>query len=186
MWSKVQKLVPIVVMVAMVLALGMVMAPQVALADGEPYLEIVEGTVLWQESESGDEVDIEAELVADLDGDGLPDVLVYIETGPWDNRTETVIAKRGSDGTHLWEESVSGYEASIGAEVVGDLDGDGLPDVLVNSWVGPSDDPTDTVIAKKGNTGYHLWEESITGYSAYIDAEVVADLDGDGLPDVVV
>ena len=186
MCSKIQQFVPVVVMVTMLLASAVVMVPAAMAADGAPYLDIIEGQVLWQESTAGDEVVVSAELVDDLDGDGLPDVLVRTSVGPSDNQTYTVIAKKGSDGTHLWEESVTGYYAYIEAQVVGDLDGDSLPDVLVRSWVGPSDNQTQTVIAKKGSDGSHLWEEPISGDNAYIEAQVVGDLDGDGLPDVLV
>jgi hypothetical protein len=42
--------------------------------------------------------------VGDLDGDGKCDVLVHTSEydEDTDTRTETVIAKRGYDGTHLW------------------------------------------------------------------------------------
>ena len=186
MRSKIQQFVPIAVVVTMLLASAVVMAPAATATDGAPYLNIIEGAVLWQESTVSDEVVVSADLVDDLDGDGLPDVLVRTSVGPSDNQTQTVIAKKGSDGTHLWEESVSGEEANMMAEVVGDLDGDGLPDLLVHSYAGPYDNQTATVIAKTGNNGTHLWKESITGYGAYIDAYVVGDLDGDDLPDVLV
>jgi len=118
-----------------------------------------DGTHLWEESITGYSAYIDAEVVADLDGDGLPDVLVNSEVGPWDDRTDAVIAKRGSDGTHLWEESITGYDADMDAEVVAaDFNGDGLPDVLVESYVGPWENPTYTLIGKKGNDGTHLWE----------------------------
>jgi hypothetical protein len=185
MCSKIQQFVPIAGVVTMLLAAAVVMAPAATATDGAPYLDIIQGAVLWQEPTAGDEVS-PAELVDDLDGDGLPDVLVWSSVGPSDNQTYTVTAKKGSDGSHLWEESVSGEEANMMAEVVGDLDGDGLPDILVHSHVGPYEDLTATVIAKTGNNGTHLWQESLTGYGAYMDAYLVGDLDGDGLPDVLV
>ena len=142
-----------------------------------------DGTHLWGESITANYVTMHAEVVGDLDGDGLPDVLVEIYVG--DTGTGTVIAKKGSDGSHLWEESVVSIYA-LDVKVVGDLDGDGLPDVLVRSFAGPLDNQTAAVIAKKGSDGTHLWEESISGYDAGIDYQVVADLDGDGLPNVLV
>jgi predicted lipoprotein with Yx(FWY)xxD motif len=186
MWSKIHKFVPVVVMATMLLASAVAMVPAAMATDGAPYLDIIEGQVLWQESTAGNEVVVSAELVDDLDGDGLPDVLVRTSVGPSDNQTYTAIAKKGSDGSHLWEESISGNNAYIDAEVVGDLDGDSLPDVLVRTSVGPSDNQTYTVIAKKGSDGSHLWEESTSGNNAHIEAQVVGDLDGDGLPDVLV
>jgi hypothetical protein len=186
MCSKMQQFFPVVAVAAMLLAAAVVMPPTATAANGAPYLDIIEGQVLWQESIAGDEVAMSAQLVGDLDGDGLPDVMVGSSVGPSENQTYTIIAKKGGDGSHLWEESVSGEAANMVTEVVGDLDGNGLPDILVHSSVGPYDDQTATVIAKTGNNGTHLWEESITGYGAYIEAHVVGDLDGDGLPDVLV
>jgi len=145
----------------------------------------INGTHLWEESITGDDANIEAEVVGDLDGDGLPDVLVQSSAGPYGNVTAAVIAKRGNDGTHLWEESLSGDWVSISANVVSDLDGDGLPDVLVEIYVEDTD--TETLIAKKGSDGTHLWEEfAPPGHFNLIDARVVGDLDGDGLSDVLV
>lgn len=186
MCSKIQQFVPLVVVATMFLASGVVMVPAAMAADGEPYLQMNEGQVLWQESTASGEVVVSAELVDDLDGDGLMDVLVQSSEGASDNQTQTAIAKKGSDGTHLWEESITGVDVYMHAEAVGDLDGDGLPDVLVWSSVGPPDNQTQTVIGEKGSDGTHLWEESISGQNAYINPEVVGDLDGDGLPDVIV
>jgi methionine salvage enolase-phosphatase E1 len=155
-----------------------------------------DGEHLWDESVSVSNgyCEIWAMPDGDLDGDGLDDVLVNIHTYDDTTRTETgqVIAKRGYDGEHLWDESVSasnGY-CEIWAMPDGDLDGDGLDDVLVN--IRTYDDTTDTatgqVIAKRGYDGEHLWDESVSASNGYcwIDGYPTGDLDGDGLDDVLV
>jgi hypothetical protein len=64
----------------------------------------------------------------DLDGDKKEDVLVLIST----SETETLIAKRGHNGEHLWEESVTGMDLS--ALPASDLNGDEIADVLLGSY----------------------------------------------------
>jgi hypothetical protein len=143
------------------------------------------GSHLWEESVSSSYVNVYTEVVGDLDGDGLPDVLVEWYVG--DTDTETLVAKKGSDGTDLWEEFAPiGYWNFIEGKVVGDQDGDGLSDVLVRICTGPLNNTTATVVAKKGSDGTHMWEESIIGYNAGLNDDVVPDLDGDGLPDVII
>ncbi|MCW3130751.1 MAG: hypothetical protein N2V75_11735, partial [Methanophagales archaeon] len=66
----------------------------------------------------------------DLDGDGLDDVLVMQikYDAITDTETGKVIAKRGLDGKHLWEESINMTNGGCGihGRPAGDLDGDGL------------------------------------------------------------
>ena len=154
------------------------------------------GAHLWEESVSGTGwwPSIYAHPAGDLNGDGKEDVLVqrseYDELT--DTRTETVIAKNGEDGRHLWEESVSckDWNCWIDAHPAGDLNGDGKDDVLVHTY--EYDEATDTktekVIAKKGENGAHLWEESVScaDWNCWIDAYSAGDLNGDGKDDVLV
>jgi hypothetical protein len=134
-------------------------------------------------------------LISDLqeDGDEKDDVLVF--TRKYDDttgiETATVIAKRGYDGEHLWTESVSGTESSISADSVGDLDGDGKEDVLVlmSEYNATTNTTIEKVIAKNGDDGMHLWEESIScevWNDCEMDAFPAGDLDGDGKGDVFV
>ena len=129
---------------------------------------------------------ISASPAGDLDGDGKEDVLVKAAN----TTTKTVIAKRGDDGTHLWEESVNRTgEVNIFASPAGDLDGDGKEDMLIDAreYDEATNSTTETVIAKKGENGAYLWEESVTGTkSSYISADSAGDLDGDGKDDVLV
>lgn len=145
----------------------------------------IDGTHLWQQSVTGDDPYMSANAVTDLDGDGIADVLVRSRVGSGASQNATVVAKHGSDGTHLWMEYVFGDDASIWGEDAGDLNGDGLSDILVHSELGPTSNITAELIAKIGSNGTHLWQESFTGYSARIGVQAVDDFDGDSLPDVL-
>ena len=93
--------------------------------DGEP---------LWEESVTGTELFLFVLPAGDLDGDDQADVLVqiggYNETTR--DKTATVIAKRGHNGEHLWEESVTGMD--LFALSASDLNGDEIADVLLGSY----------------------------------------------------
>jgi len=158
----------------------------------------IDGTHLWKESVSVSNgwCEIWAMPAGDLDGDGSDDVLVQIYKSDYatDSNTEKVIAKRGSDGTHLWEESIittSPDYGGIWAMPAGDLNGDGADDVIVQLYksVSATDTHTEKVIAKRGSDGTHLWEESIITTSpdyGGIWAMPAGDLNGDGADDVIV
>jgi hypothetical protein len=82
-------------------------------------------------------------------------------------------------------EYVFGDDANMWGEDVGDLNGDGLSDILVHSEIGPTSNTTAEIIAKIGGNGTHLWMESFTGDSARINVQAIDDFDGDNLPDVL-
>jgi PKD repeat protein len=142
---------------------------------------------MWEESVTGMTPFIYALPVDDLDGDGLTDVIVnemnYNQST--DTTTASVIAKKGSTGAHMWEESVTG--AAIYASPAGDLDGDGLNDVIVseNKYNQSTDTATARVIAKKGKNGKPLLEAQ-SNESIWIATWAYDyDLNGDGTDDLV-
>jgi hypothetical protein len=184
--TRIWKRIYVVVIVALVLSLGAVSVPQGWASPGDEDLEISGGELLWCQSISGEDPDTSVYVVGDLNCDGLPDVLVATEVGPEEDRTATLIAKKGSDGSHLWEQSVTGEDASIWGYGVDDLDCDNKTDVLVHIRVGPYENRTATLIAKKGSDGSHLWAQNISGYAAYMSAEPADDLDCDDKTDVLV
>jgi len=153
----------------------------------------LDGTHLWEQSMNGTESYILTDLVDDLDGDNRTDVIIhewsYNES--MDLRTRKILAKKGINGIHLWEQSVSGTECSAGIQFRSDLDGDSLDDVLVYEWAYTESLDLDTtnLIAKKGNNGTNLWEQSVTA-SGYGNTDIWTarhgDLDRDGLDDVLV
>ena len=144
-----------------------------------------DGEQLWEEPVTGTELFLFALPAGDLDGDDQADVLVqmwrYNETTR--NKTATVIAKRGHNGEHLWEESVTGMDLS--ALPAGDLNGDKKRDVVVHihEYDEATDTTKDTVIAKRGYDGKHIWTTESNG-PIWVGS-AWADLNGDEIADVL-
>ncbi len=109
-----------------------------------------------------------APVVADLDGDGRPEIVVA---------ADALHAWRW-DGTCLPGFPVFGGNAFASRPAVADLDGDGRPEIVVGC-----DDNGLYVLDLEGNAlpGWPVW----TGGDVY-SSPVVADLDGDGRPEIVV
>jgi hypothetical protein len=147
-----------------------------------------DGTHLWEQSVNGTESDIWM-LGVDLDGNDLTDVILrgwsYSEST--ESESSTVIARRGFDGTQLWEQSVNGTESDIWTDFAGDLDGDNLTDVIISEWSYNKSTNLEniTVIAKKGSNGTHLWEQSLTETECGAGIQFTFDFDGDGLDDAL-
>lgn len=110
--------------------------------------------------------------VADLDGDGNKEILAAIPT-----YSGGFFAFRGSDGTQVGLFPWDGYMYGI---VVGDLDGNGLPDLL---W-GDSQDIEGGRGLTVGDwtTGATLWQN--VGLFRPL-ATTAADVDGDGLAEIL-
>jgi hypothetical protein len=129
--------------------------------------------VQWGNASLGD-----VPLLGDIDGDGKSDLIIW----------------RASTGTWYWLLSSTNYNPSYAGgmqwgnsslgdvPMIGDMDGDGLADLVV--W--------------RASTGTWYWVTSTTNYnlssfgskqwgnSALGDVPLLADMDGDGLHDLVV
>jgi outer membrane protein assembly factor BamB len=92
----------------------------------------------------------------DLDNDGIADV---IDT----NDPEHTTALSGADGHRLWSAAVGGLVKGVTPPPDGDLDGDGVPDVLVvqEQLASGLDAGAASVRALSGRTGKQLWSVRI-------------------------
>lgn len=108
--------------------------------------------------------------LGDLDGNGKLDVITNAYNGP-------VYAFEGGTGRVLWKSEKPEYGGTC-AIALGKLDGKDHMDAILFS-----NDATKTT-ALCGKTGKDLWEFPMAGYPK--GSPAVADLDGDGQPDVVI
>jgi len=120
--------------------------------------------------------------VADLNGDALPDILVADYLGA----LLVLFQNPAGDGTFQPAVSYATHDYGSCSLAVGDLDGDGRPDVVVAN-AGPLGDP--------GSVSVFLQDPATPGalkpavlYQGYWGPlwVVIGDLNGDGRPDLVV
>ena len=146
-------------------------------------------TQLWDEPHAGANW-TNAFSVRDLNGDDKADVLVLTSSYNEATSTETatVIAKRGSDGKHIWTELVSGTVPTLIVSA-GDLGEDETGDVLVMMTTSELDMTTFTtntaarLIAKRGCDGKRIWTTESDG-PIWVGS-AWADLNGDEIADVL-
>jgi len=129
--------------------------------------------------------------IDDTNGDGLPDILVSAPENDSQSRTDngSVYLYSGLDGTLLrqWHGTSYGSEFGRAIAVGGDIDADGVSDILISSHQGTT--PYGVVYCYSGSTGSLLRQWSIsTSYGPQFGTSVsfVNDIDGDGKDDVVI
>ena len=116
--------------------------------------------------------------VGDLDGDGLPDLVVV-------NTTDNTISLLHNTSTSGTISFVKGTDQPVGnnpdAVAINDFDGDGQPDVAVANLA----DNTVSVLRNTSTTGNIVLSTHVDYPTNYAPVSVVgADLDGDGMPDL--
>jgi hypothetical protein len=121
-----------------------------------------------------------AVAVADVNGDGIPDLVVasYCSDGGCGSGAVSVLLGSGG-GTFQPTSTYSTGGSGAGGIAVADVNGDGHPDLVVANLSGSVG-----VLLGVGNGNF----EPVVAYSAGESAPqlVVADMNGDGKPDIVV
>lgn len=112
---------------------------------------------------------VDTDTDGDLDTADVPSVVLVHAEGD-------IAAHAGDDGRELWL-SVGGGALDWGGAAIGDVDGDGWPDVVSIGDEG--------VTAYDGADGAVLWESGVFTTRAQQAAPAIADLDGDGDVEVI-
>jgi sugar lactone lactonase YvrE len=117
--------------------------------------------------------------VADLNGDGIPDLFVEDYFGTYD------VFLGNGDGTFTEKGSAFGPSSETGGFIVGDFNNDGIPDVAaINaSYYAPNN--TITIFLGNGDGTFTVAGSSpALGYNP--TAIATADINGDGIADLIV
>jgi hypothetical protein len=133
--------------------------------------------------------------VADVNGDGKPDIVVTnfcATSSNCDNGTVGVLLGNG-DGTFQTSMTYGsgGYDVGsfvIASVAVADVNGDGKPDIVVTNFCATSSNCNDGTVSVLLGNGDGTFQKAVTYDSGGSDADsvAVADVNGDGKPDLVV
>ena len=125
-------------------------------------------------------------VIADLNNDGISDVIIGAGSKEDQHADTAVIALDGKTGQVLW--TISGRNQYVGSAVLQDITGDGVPDVFIGGrWAEFS--------AINGATGGIIWsffpertnpDPSYAGWYNFTSASIIEDCDSDGFGDLLV
>jgi len=123
--------------------------------------------------------------VADINGDFFSDIVIGSSRSvPGFPTTGATVFAVSSNGKVLWTKSTGGSLVPS-SPAIGDVDGDGLPEVFVRT-------ENNRLYGFRGNTGAILPGFPVTlisaanGVNAYLSSPVLGDTDGDTLPEILV
>jgi hypothetical protein len=127
----------------------------------------------------------ESMVIADLNGDGEPDLVVLNGTGESNGDGSVGVLLGNGDGTFrpaLVYDSGGNYATSV---AVADLNGDGRPDVVVTNYRGASNgDGLVGVLLGNGDGTFQAVQSYDAGWYG-ASSVTVADVNGDGKADVI-
>ncbi len=138
-------------------------------------INALDGARKWELAVDTDSWIQTAPSIADLDGDGKPDFVV----ATWNAKNKSankVYAYRGYDQKLLWTHKLS--DVVYHGSAIGDIDNDGNIELIIGSY-------NDTLYCLDARTGATKWTFSYGPNFAVTSPVVIADLDHDGLCDVV-
>jgi hypothetical protein len=141
----------------------------------------------------GGVVEFASPTLADLNGDGRPEVVIGTTrhngaTGAYD-RPGVIAAVRG-DGTILWQRDLGGPVNS--APAVGDLDGDGLPEIVVSVGGDVNDRTAAGALVVLDRTGAERWRFLPQDHDrngrpdGIFSSPTLCDVDRDGRLEIIV
>ncbi len=152
-----------------------------------PFVEPVKILREWDGESAGDQFGWIARDIGDVDGDGVHDVVTSAPTrslgGPDGARAGRIYVYSGASGALLWTaDGKPGDQLGLGVEAAGDVDGDGIPDVIGGA---PG---AEVARVYGGRDGHVILTLAAPGAGPGFGKAVadVGDVDGDGHADVLV
>jgi hypothetical protein len=148
-----------------------------------PFVEAVKIIHEWRGEAAGDEFGWIARAVGDVDHDGVTDVVISAtQNPPFGAGNGKVYVYSGRSGALIWkQEGPKGALLGTGLESAGDVDGDGVPDVVAGA---PG---INSVFVFSGRDSKELLR--LPGDSTETDlgsaASGIGDFDGDGHADII-
>jgi FG-GAP repeat protein len=150
-----------------------------------PFVEAVKIVREWRGETGGDQFGWIARKVGDVDGDEVTDIVVSAPThGEGGSKAGRVYVYSVGSGRLLWTaDGQSGDELGTGVEGVGDINGDGIPDVAASGPAGAG-----VAYLYSGRDGHvvHAFRSSRTDELFGNHVSGAGDVDGDGNADLIV
>ena len=114
----------------------------------------------------------------DVDNDGLTEVIADVSNGQ--SSTAGTWALNWNDVTEEWEGvavSTNYPGSTVYGDSVGDIDGDGTPEIGIGSYGGT---PSGWLFEWDGSTYQQVWHQEYPGQQPVIEATAIGDADNDG------
>jgi len=129
----------------------------------------------WQFWRLGDEIGEAGVITADIDGDGVPEIISSGRDMYHPTKCFWYVLRKDPAGGYLQVWRSDNYPAYLNNLIVTDFDGDGHNDIVVGFWDG-------TVEVFDGIT---LTKTSVLAVSSHNEAMAVGDVDNDGMKELV-
>lgn len=149
----------------------------------DPFVEPVERLREWVGEAEGDQFGWIARVIGDVDGDDIADFVTSAPTKATtgENAGRIYVYSTGS-GERLWQaDGEAGDQLGNGIEAAGDVDGDGIGDVIAG---GPGGNRARVYAGQDGRLLLELRGEA-EGDAFATHVATVGDIDGDGHADLI-
>jgi sugar lactone lactonase YvrE len=120
-------------------------------------------------------------VVNDIDGDGKPDIITSNSDGGISVLRNTAMPNAINSTSFAPEKNFTIGKSLPGVVAIGDIDGDGKPDVIVTNQV----DSTFCILRNTSTTGNISFAPKVEFSSIQLYRIMLADIDGDGRLDII-
>jgi hypothetical protein len=126
--------------------------------------------------------------IADVNGDGHPDIVVTGSCVGCSSNGDVAVLLNNGDGTFQSPVDYSSGGTSPSSVAIGDVNGDGKPDIVVTNWCLTGNKSCLTGVDVRLNNGDGTFQSPV-GYRTgdwRNNSVAIADVNGDGIPDLVI